>query len=209
VAINQGDFELAVTRLSEHLANARRLGDRKLIAGSLTNLGMAEHRLGDLDRAAALHREALELTEQLGDKRIGAVALTNLGLVAFARKDLPAAASFHRRALAMAEQIGEPRSIAESLAELAEVACADGDMHRVAALIGAAQAIRERIGAPAPGPDQARYDRAAATAELALGGPAFTAALAAGRALPMIDAVRLAMSNSQPSIAELGQDKRG
>src|SRR5260370_9818055 len=70
VAINLGDYELATARLQEHLANARRLGDRKLIAGSLTNLGMAVHRLGALDRPEARHREAPKLTEPIGARRV-------------------------------------------------------------------------------------------------------------------------------------------
>jgi hypothetical protein len=66
-------------------------------------------------------------------------------------------------------------------------------MHRAAVLTGAAQALRERIGAPDPAPDLARYSKTRGAAEQALGSTVFTAALDAGRARPVAEAVRFAM----------------
>ena len=44
VALNTGDLPLAEQRLTEHLDNAQRLGDHKLTAGALTNLGLVAYR---------------------------------------------------------------------------------------------------------------------------------------------------------------------
>lgn len=198
VATNLGDLDLARQRLEEHLGNARLLGDRKLTGGALTNLGLVAYHGGDLDRAAELHQQALDLAEQVGDRRLASVAITNLGLVATRRKDYAAAARLHLRSLDLAEAVGERRSIAESLEELAGVRAAEGNAGRAATLFGASQALREDIGAPIPGPDLARFNDAVAAAVLALGDQAFAAALQAGRAMSVGQAVSFARAEVPP-----------
>jgi tetratricopeptide (TPR) repeat protein len=195
VAFNECDFDLAAARLTEHLANARKLGDRKLIGGALTNLGTVLQNTGDPDRGAELHAEALALAEQVGDRRLACVALTNLGLAALARKDYPAARSFHARSLAHAEAIGERRSIAECLEEMAGVDAAAGLAERAAVLFGASQALREAVGSPILGPDLTRFHQTVAGVRLALGDERFTAAEQRGRTMPEAEAIALASSN--------------
>jgi tetratricopeptide (TPR) repeat protein len=197
VAINTGDLALAEQRLAEHLDNARRLGDRKLMAGALTHLGLVAHQAGDLDRAAGLHQQALELSGQLGDRRAEVVALGNLGLVAAQRRDYPTATRFYLRSLAVAEAVGELRTVAEVLEELAAVESAAGDASRAATLFGAAGQIREDIGAPVVGPGLDRLDGARAMAAQALGDQAFTAADRAGRQMSAQDAVAFARATPQ------------
>ena len=195
MAFNEGDFELAVFRLHEHLADARKIGDLKLIGGALTNLGTVWQNTGDNDRAEQVHTEALALAEQIGDRRLACVALTNLGLVALARKDYQGARSCHTRGLELAEAVGERRSIAESLEELAGVDAATGLMERAAVLFGASQAVRAAIGAPILGPDLARFQKAVAEVRLALGEDLFTAAERRGREMSEAAVVTLARSD--------------
>ena len=200
-ALDQGDPSLAAARLEEHLANARKLGDRKLIGGALTNLGMIAHYAGDLERAAGQHAEALDLAEQVGDRRLAAVALTNLGLTALARKDFDAARAFHWRSLELAEAVGERRCVVESLEAIAEADTAEGNAERAAVLFGASRALRAMIGSPVPGQDLARLTESVAATESALGQERFRAALAAGEAMSLEQAVDLARETAETSTA--------
>jgi tetratricopeptide (TPR) repeat protein len=183
---------LARTRFEEHLGNARKIGDRKLIGGALTNLGSVVYNRGDLDTAAELHAEALALAEQVGDRRLASVALTNLGLVALARKDYLVARGHLRRSVDLAEAVGERRGVAESLEELAGVEAAAGEMDRAAVLFGASQALRAAIGAPVPALDLARINEGLAAVRLALGDQQFEAARARGLVLSAAEAIALA-----------------
>jgi len=198
VALDQGDFALAAERFGKHLANVRELGDPKLVAGTLTNLGMVMQYEGDLERAQALHTEALTLARDLGDRRLMAVALTNLGLVAQARKQFGAARGYHLRSLELAETAGELRSVAESLAEIALVDAAEGSPERAVTLFGAAAALRAGIGAPVPGPERDRLQAGLDAARQSLGGAASEAAWARGEALETAAAIALARQASPP-----------
>jgi DNA-binding NarL/FixJ family response regulator len=64
---------------------------------------------------------------------------------------------------------------------------------RAARLYGAAEAARQAIGAPMPR-HHARSDQAVARVRAGLGEPAFAAAWAAGRALPLAEAVAEALA---------------
>jgi tetratricopeptide (TPR) repeat protein len=199
-----GDLSLAEQRLTEHLENARRLGDHKLTAGALTNLGLVAFRAGELDRAAGLHQQALRLTQQLGDRRLEVVALGNLGLVAAQRGNYPAAARFHLRSLDLSGAVGERRSLAEILEELAAVESAAGHAVRAATLFGASEATRADIGAPVQGPDRARLNEALDAAALVLGPAAFGAAHRAGQQMSLEQAVAFAKSGPWPPVDPSG-----
>ena len=195
VAFNECDFDLAAARLTEHLANARKLGGSKPIGGALTKLGTVLQNTGDPERGAQLHAEALVLAEQVGDRRLACVALTNLGLAALTRKDCPVARAFYARGLEHAEAIGERRSIAECLEEMAGADAAAGLERRAAVLFGASQAMREALGSPVLGPDLARIEQAVAAVRLALGDEPFAAAERRGRAMAEAEAIAFARSD--------------
>lgn len=62
------------------LAAARQAGDRPREAAALTDLGIACHRAGDHQRAAAFLEEAVALARQLGDRTLEGDVLSYLGL---------------------------------------------------------------------------------------------------------------------------------
>ncbi|MGH8104339.1 MAG: hypothetical protein ACREJQ_07455, partial [bacterium] len=68
-----------------------------------------------------------------------------------------------------------------------------------AKLLGAADALREAIGSPLPPSERADHDRTLAAVCSALGDAAFTAAFAAGRALPLAAAIEYALSDDPPT----------
>ena len=76
---------LAERWFDEGLAIARELGEKTLLARSLSRLGDIGRRAGDFDRAEALQLEALEINRELSNRRAGAECLEGLG----ARRPFP------------------------------------------------------------------------------------------------------------------------
>ena len=130
-------------------------------------------------------------------------ALINLAKVARAQGDYSGAAGLYRESLALRWAQGEKRHIAGCLRGLASVAAAARQYVRAARLYGAAEAAREAIGAPVPR-HHARSDQAVARVRAGLGEPAFAAAWAAGRALPLAEAVAEALAVPAEAVAACG-----
>ena len=122
-----------------------------------------------------------------------ATTLANLGHVSLRRGDAGQAEGLFRQSLADFRTLGRPRGVARCLVGLAGVAAARGEAHRAARLLGAADAQLERLGARLEACDRALYGRQAATLRARLGGAAFAAVLAQGRALTLDAALELAL----------------
>jgi hypothetical protein len=89
--------------------------------------------------------------------------------------------------------------VAYSLEGIAAVACAQGEPARAARLCAAAAALRDAIGAPLPPLDRAAHDRTVDAARAALGGDTFAVAWAAGRVLPLEQAIAEAVPDAAPA----------
>src|SRR5262249_37376633 len=147
---------------------------------------------GDLEQAAAT-AEALALFRQVGDRGNVAACLLSLGWVARMRGEVAQAEALERETLALAWELGDPHRCAEALEQLATTAGAAGQGKRAARLLGVATALRETLGAPQPQPDQTDTEQAVAAARAALGEVRWAAAYAAGRALPLEEAIAEAL----------------
>jgi non-specific serine/threonine protein kinase len=193
VAYDQGDLHGAIERWEQSLAQARAVGDLGEVARALGNLGEAYYHLGDLARAEALHIEALALARQLGRTNLEAFQLGDLGNVARRQGDLERARVLHRQALELKRALGARRQIAITLEDLAGIAAGEGDGRRAASLLGAATAIREAIGTPQAAPERIAIEQAVAGVRAALGEEAWAAALVAGLALSLDQAISYAL----------------
>jgi hypothetical protein len=91
-------------------------------------------------------------------------------------------------------ETGDNANVAKCLEGLGAVARARGAMTIAAHLWGAAEALRERVGAPHAPADRVRYDRELAAARLQCDASAWAAAWAAGRALPLEQAITIAIA---------------
>jgi tetratricopeptide (TPR) repeat protein len=203
VAYGQGDYERAAALFEDSLALKRRVGDRRDIAGSLNNVGHAATTLGDFERAAALLGESLALAREVGDTYGIISASINLGLVSYLRGDAAQAAALHKESLLLARQAGYMIEVAEALEGHAEVDAAQGQITRAARLFGAAEVLREAIGAPLYAHDRAIRDRALASVRAALGEEAFATARMEGRAMPLEEAIALALGEeADPTLRE-------
>jgi hypothetical protein len=114
--------------------------------------------------------------------------------VAASRGDPGRATGYLCESLAVRRELGERLGIAECLEGLAAVADGTGQPDRAARLLGAAGTLREAIGAPLPPVDRPAHEAAVQATRGLLGEAAFAAAWAAGRALPLEQAVAEALA---------------
>src|SRR6185437_5432716 len=99
-------------------------------------------------------------------------------------------------ALSLSRGIGAREQVANLLENIAHLALALGDPLRAARLGGAAEGLREAIGQPLTPGERGDHDRAIAALRAVLGEAAFAAAWAEGRALPLDEAIALALAES-------------
>ena len=196
LAFLNGDYAGAAALQEESLTVLRELGDRQGIADTVADLGHVAQRQGDLARAEELYSEALHRYQELGDRSGAAFALTHLGRLTRLRGDNARAGAFLRESLHAAWQLGERPLLTEAFEGLAEVACECGEAALCARLLGAAETLRETTGIPLPAVHEPAIAHCEATARAALGAPGFAAARAAGRALPLDQAMASLASDS-------------
>jgi predicted ATPase/DNA-binding NarL/FixJ family response regulator len=170
-------------------------------------LGLAAYEEGDIDRAAAHFEDALAAFRTSGNTYGAGWALTNLAKVTRARGDHVRAASLFAEGLALLWDHGDQLGIAGCLRGLARVAVLTHRYDHAARLFGAEEALREAIGAPVAR-HRARHDEAVASVRDGLGETAFAAAWAAGRSLPLAQAVAEAVA-LPGAIANANTTERG
>jgi tetratricopeptide (TPR) repeat protein len=197
VVYRQGDHAREAALQQESLALQRELGDKPGIANSLNNLGMEAQMRGDAMRAGALFEESLALQRELGDKPGIANSLNNLGMVARMQGHYDQAMALVREALSLGHIIGEVELVAEALENLAGLAVARGHPEWAARLGGAAEILREAVGMPLPPEQRVGHDQALAAMRAVLGEESFAATWAEGRALPLNEAVALALEGTE------------
>ena len=197
-ALVAGDGAMTRSRYEESLAIFRQVGDTWAIALVLNNLAGVALVQGHDDAAGALFEEGLALLREAGDKWAVAMALSGLGRVAFRQGDHRRATARYAESLALRWDVAGKRGIAGCLIGLAEVAGALGEHERAARLVGAAASLLDAIGTPVWPVDRAQFDHAVAAARAGLGEDAFAAAWAAGRALPLDQAVGYALAAPPP-----------
>jgi predicted ATPase/transcriptional regulator with XRE-family HTH domain len=184
-----GDSERAVTLLKEALASHRRLGDPGITAVTLGRLGLFTANEGHLERASLYLEEALSLARRAGDPQGVSFILGALALVACSKHELANASMLAREALALARAGGHPLRIGESLYVLRRLAIGTGEMAQAARLHGAFLALAKRVGWALTSANLSEVEGELATARAALGEEAWAAAVAAGQALTLEEAI--------------------
>jgi tetratricopeptide (TPR) repeat protein len=193
----EGDFGRAATLFEEAQDLFRLAGDRGRVGIMINRIGLIVWRQGDLDRAAALHEEALALRRELGDQVGIAMSLMNLGLVVADLGDYGRAAALQGESLALSVETGFARGVPDILENFARIAEAIREDERSVRLFGAAEALRIRLGFPGVPFDRDDNQRLIAGLRQRLGETAFAAARAAGRAMPLDDAIAVALETGR------------
>jgi predicted ATPase/class 3 adenylate cyclase len=192
VAFHLDDLDSAEGSFEEALGIFRRLGNQGYAADTLARLGDVARTQGDPQRAHARYEESLAIARPLGLKPELAQALHRSAYPRLREGDVAEARARLRESLALQQEIGNRQGIAECLGAIAGVALAEGDPDRAGRLLGAQAALLARIGVPLSPADRAEVQRDTAAASARLGAAAFDAALAAGCALTMDEAIALA-----------------
>jgi non-specific serine/threonine protein kinase len=193
VSAEQGDLAAAQHRFEEALSIFKTLGDKRGMAGAYLSQGEVARIQGDYDRAATLYASSLALDRELGNDRGTVVALHNLGYMALHQDDPRRAGSLFREGLLLSQKLTNKRQIAHCIAGLAAAAGAAQQSARAARLFGAADALFQSLGAHMDLADRMEYDRHVAAVRAQVGEAEFDAAHAAGRALPMEQAIAFAV----------------
>jgi predicted ATPase/DNA-binding XRE family transcriptional regulator len=196
VAYERGDYERAVYLHEQSLALARGFGTTFGVAWSLRALGDAVRGQGDLRRARMLLEESLALSRSKEHAWGIARTLASLGSMACEAGEHARASRLYEESLELGgRRMGLNHTILVCLEGLARVAVAQGRMQRAARLCGAAAALREDRGWPLPPAKRVEHERTTAAAREALGEEAFEAAWAEGHAMPLEDAITVALNN--------------
>jgi predicted ATPase/Tfp pilus assembly protein PilF len=190
-----GDHERALALFEEALTLQNALGSRDGIADALEGMGVVAYMRGDFQRAVALHEEGLALRRELGDKVGTAVTLDNLGNVEYLLGNYARARAVFEESLLLSHATGARDLVAAGLECLAWTASSYGWRKQAAQIGGAAAALREALGVPISPEQRTSHDQAVQAMRGALGEEAFAAAWAAGRAMPLDQAISLALSH--------------
>ena len=199
IAHSRGDHEHARALTEESLALFQEAGDRLWTAAALSGLGLLAQDRGDYVQAAAFYDDTLALYRELADRYGIAWTLHYLGLVAHASGDRARSTSLLRESLKLRRAIDDTEGMAGCLEVLAAVARGDGELVHAARLLATADALREVNGTPVPPTELPMREASLAAAREGLGEEGFAAAWAAGRALPMDEAVAEALGEREPA----------
>jgi ATP/maltotriose-dependent transcriptional regulator MalT len=194
VALSEGHITLGRSLFKGALGEAREADDKWLTAFSLHFLAIALSYQGKYVRALSYFEEGDAIREQLGGNKQGkAFSLFHRARIALHLGDYAAARSSHAEGMHLFQQTGDRRGIGYSLAGFAILAAAQGDVQRAARLSGALASLERVLGSFLDAPLQVEYDQELASVRTALDEEAFAAAVAAGRAMSMEQAIAYAL----------------
>jgi non-specific serine/threonine protein kinase len=187
-ALAVGDIAQAQASIDEGITVARAAGERAAEALHLRLSGMLQRTCGEPERAVPFFDASIALWRTLGARDELCNDLGELALAVGHQGDLARARELWAELLPLAYEIGEAWQVAMYLEGQAELALMDGRADLAARLLGAADAWRSKHEAPVIG-YYPSITHAFVTARERLGDEAYDAALAAGRALSLDEAV--------------------
>jgi predicted ATPase/class 3 adenylate cyclase len=179
----EGDLVGARCLFEESLVVAEETGNAGDIAWSLRGMGFVASEQSDYAGACAYLERSLALAREIGDNSGVAWSLLNLADTARRLRDHARAATLYRESLICFEKTSSKRNLAFALEGLAWLVSEEGRSERAAQLLGAAELLREASGCPIAPSDRGAYDGLVAAVRTSLGGEAFAAMWAEGRAM--------------------------
>jgi tetratricopeptide (TPR) repeat protein len=177
---------------------ARELGDSWLLSVALNNLGDVALNRAEYDRALEWFNESLALGRKRQDQDRVSRASANLGLTTLMLGDVAGARSLLRESVVAAREIGLVEGFIVGFVGLGS-ADADEDPARAARLIGKADALIEETGSVFLRFEGRLRDETKAKLRASLREDAYGSRYAEGRALPLEDALALALGADELS----------
>jgi predicted ATPase/DNA-binding CsgD family transcriptional regulator len=151
IANVQGDYQKALRLLEENYAVSKELGDNRIVAASLIQLGHfltmhgSEH-----ERVETLREETEELLPELSDRQLIGPLLIFLGLAALNRNDYPQTVAQLEDGLHLYREMGDAYGIALCCGTLGFIALHQNYIDRAASMfeeaLVALRELRDRVG---------------------------------------------------------------
>ncbi|MDR7482864.1 MAG: LuxR C-terminal-related transcriptional regulator [Armatimonadota bacterium] len=192
-----GDLRLAEAHHRELIAVGHDAQDSWLEARGLSNLAILLWSRGDLTNARPAAERALVLARRLRDRWLTSLVTNGLGRM-LTSEDPEQARVLLEESLTLSHEISHRWLIARGLESLAVALVWAGRAELAATLTGAAHTLRKAIGSVRSPLELSALDRAAAAARERLGVARFDAAWNRGAALPIDEAVALALGRPSP-----------
>ena len=194
---DQGDYARSGALFREGLAAHRASGQQEGVAWALTALGEVARQLGDYAAASNFYAESLALYREMDYKLYLGWPLHNLGHVALHEGEHERALACFTESLALFQDQGDTQGLAACLAGVAAVAEGRGELERAASLFGAAAAVLESSGTRLDTADRTAFDQHLEAVRARLDEAAFATAWSAGQAMPLEQAIVLALSDNE------------
>ncbi len=191
--VRLGDHESARATLSESSGIYEKLGDQSMLMFLHERFGTMAFREGDLDGAARYFAKSSVLLEGLDNNWLMGMLAENEGKIALLRDDLEKARKLFRESAMVRREVGEQASIACSLEAGGLLAGAEGSLEAALVLLASAEALREETDVPLLPLERTDLDELIERARKEMGEKDFRAAWRKGRALPMDEALDLAI----------------
>jgi predicted ATPase len=200
IVLAAGEYERAAVVLEEAVTLARAVGDERIAALAINNLGDLALTTGDYERASPLFEESHALLHARGDTANIARSLFNIGAVELMLDRRETARSRFRESLALAQAMDDKEDIAWCLEGLASLAAAEEAGERASILLGAAGGLLEQMGADFKPFERKLHEATEARARALCGDAGHAAALGRGAAMPLTDALELALEGSAVAV---------
>jgi hypothetical protein len=205
VMYEMGDEQRGAALMEEGLALARQVGDHRNEGAALGNMEELAFAQCDYARAAELHAQSLPHIEASGDETQLAFGKVREAYLLWARGDAAGAAARAQAGLEQAHRVGYFVGVAEGLEALAIMLADLGQAEHGTRALGAAESLRaskaQGMGR-SPRPSRLQLiEPAIARLRAALGDDGYAEAFAAGRALPLDEAVAEALAEAHLPVA--------
>jgi len=192
-ARERGDYGESESLSRESVAIHRELGSKLGLAAALDNLVWLAMIAGDYAASQAFADESLALRQWANSSAWLPLSFTQMGYLAWHRGDPPAAREALQQALALYRRMeASSFDTCPCLTACAAVDVSEGRMARGVSLLGSIAAEGERTGRTNKDIALRVYEQTLAAARAQMEPGAFDSAWAAGRSLPMAQAMELA-----------------
>ncbi|HEU4421863.1 MAG TPA: diguanylate cyclase [Pilimelia sp.] len=198
IALIRGDLDTARRHVLLVVNRNRAKGNLRGLALNLALLGKISLRQGDGARARRLLTESWEIGRRIEDIFVAACTAHDLGELAQFEGDPVGAYQQFVTAIRLCREMGDTATMLNALAGIAEL-LTPADPARAARLVGAIEAIRDRHGVPGLDTQQTKRDATLDRISAVLTQTDLAAAIAAGNAMQLDDAVAEALAMPPPS----------
>ena len=141
-----GNLGAAQAMAEQILASGREIGDQRVVANVLSQLGIIQSQQGDVAGSIVRLRESLDVDRKLGDNNALARALNNLAGSLQLSGQLDEAAAMYEESLAIARRSGDRNGVGFALNNLAEVRETKAEIKEARRLYEEALALRRDLG---------------------------------------------------------------